>query len=63
MAPASRQRDTRAWRDMLATMQEALTTAEESGITLAFEPEINNVVASAAKGGVFWTRCALPASR
>src|SRR5215217_2020108 len=39
-----------AWRDMLATMQEALTTAEEGGITLAFEPEINNVVASAAKG-------------
>jgi sugar phosphate isomerase/epimerase len=39
-----------AWRDMLATMQTALTTAEESGITLAFEPEINNVVASAAKG-------------
>jgi sugar phosphate isomerase/epimerase len=39
-----------AWRDMLATMQEALTTAEESGITLAFEPEINNIVDSAAKG-------------
>lgn len=38
-----------AWRDMLATMQEALTTAEESGITLAFEPEINNVVDSATK--------------
>jgi sugar phosphate isomerase/epimerase len=31
-------------------MQEALTRAEESGITLAFEPEINNVVDSAAKG-------------
>jgi len=39
-----------AWRDLLVTMQEALTTAEESGITLAFEPEINNVVDSAAKG-------------
>lgn len=39
-----------AWRDMLATMQQALTTAEESGITLAFEPETGNVVASAAKG-------------
>ena len=35
---------------MLATMQEALTTAEEHGITLAFEPETGNVVASAAKG-------------
>ena len=39
-----------AWRDMLATMQEALQTAEEHGVTLAFEPEINNVVDSAEKG-------------
>jgi sugar phosphate isomerase/epimerase len=39
-----------AWRDMLATMQEALETAEERGVTLAFEPEINNVVNSARKG-------------
>jgi sugar phosphate isomerase/epimerase len=39
-----------AWRDMLATMQAALETAEESGVTLAFEPEINNVVDSAEKG-------------
>jgi sugar phosphate isomerase/epimerase len=39
-----------AWRDMLATMQEALQKAEEHGVTLAFEPEINNVVDSAAKG-------------
>ena len=39
-----------AWRDMLATMQAALETAEEHGVTLAFEPEINNVVASAEKG-------------
>ena len=39
-----------AWRDMLATMQEALETAEERGVTLAFEPEINNVVDSAQKG-------------
>ena len=39
-----------AWRDMLATTQEALQTAEEHGLTLAFEPEINNVVDSAAKG-------------
>src|ERR671918_2105408 len=38
-----------AWRDMFATMQEALATAEEHGVTLAFEPEINNVVDSAGK--------------
>lgn len=39
-----------AWRDMLATLQEALETAEEHGVTLAFEPEIGNVVDSAQKG-------------
>ena len=39
-----------AWRDMLATTQEALQTAEEHGLTLAFEPEINNIVDSAEKG-------------
>ena len=39
-----------AWRDMLATMQAALETAEERGVTLAFEPEINNIVDSALKG-------------
>ena len=39
-----------AWRDLLATMQEALQTAEEYGVTLAFEPEAANVVDSAAKG-------------
>jgi sugar phosphate isomerase/epimerase len=39
-----------AWRDLLATMQEALKIAEEHGVTLAFEPEINNVVDSAEKG-------------
>ncbi|HEX2739609.1 MAG TPA: sugar phosphate isomerase/epimerase [Rubrobacter sp.] len=39
-----------AWQDMLATMQEALETAEEHGVTLAFEPEIGNVVDSAQKG-------------
>lgn len=41
---------TEAWQDMLATMQEALERAEEHGVTLAFEPEINNVVGSAQKG-------------
>jgi sugar phosphate isomerase/epimerase len=39
-----------AWRDLLTTMQEALETAEEYGVTLAFEPEAANVVDSAAKG-------------
>jgi sugar phosphate isomerase/epimerase len=39
-----------AWRDLLVTMQEALETAEEHGVTLAFEPEAANVVDSAAKG-------------
>jgi sugar phosphate isomerase/epimerase len=39
-----------AWRDLLATMQEALETAEEYDVTLAFEPEIGNVVDSAEKG-------------
>jgi sugar phosphate isomerase/epimerase len=39
-----------AWRDLLATMQEALETADEYGVTLAFEPEAANVVDSAAKG-------------
>jgi sugar phosphate isomerase/epimerase len=39
-----------AWRDLLATMQKALETAEEHGVTLAFEPEAANVVDSAVKG-------------
>ena len=40
----------RAWRDLLAAMQEALAAAEEHGVTLAFEPEPANVVDSAEKG-------------
>lgn len=39
-----------AWQDLLTTMQEALETAEEHGVTLAFEPETANVVDSAKKG-------------
>src|ERR687890_73784 len=39
-----------AWRDLLATMQEALETAEEHSVSLAFEPETGNVVDSAWKG-------------
>lgn len=39
-----------AWRDMLATMRAAVEIAEDHSVTLAFEPEINNVVDSAEKG-------------
>jgi sugar phosphate isomerase/epimerase len=39
-----------AWRDLLATMEGAIETAEEHGVTLAFEPEVANVVDSAGKG-------------
>jgi sugar phosphate isomerase/epimerase len=38
-----------AWHDLLAAMREAVQIAEEHGVTLAFEPEIANVVDSAAK--------------
>jgi sugar phosphate isomerase/epimerase len=36
-----------AWRDLLETMQQAVQIADEYAITLAFEPEVNNVVDSA----------------
>lgn len=39
-----------AWRTLFNTMAQALEIAEEHGITLAFEPEVNNVVDSACKG-------------
>ena len=39
-----------AWRDLLTTMQDALESAEEHGVILAFEPETGNVVDSAEKG-------------
>jgi sugar phosphate isomerase/epimerase len=39
-----------AWRDMLASVEAALTAAESHEVTLAFEPEHNNVVHSAAAG-------------
>ncbi len=39
-----------AWRDLIATMREALQIAHEFGVTLAFEPEVSNVIDSAAKG-------------
>jgi sugar phosphate isomerase/epimerase len=38
-----------AWADLLAGMREAVHTAEEYGVTLGIEPEVNNVVDSAQK--------------
>jgi sugar phosphate isomerase/epimerase len=38
-----------AWADLLHTMEAALTLTEETGVTLAFEPEVSNVVDSARK--------------
>jgi sugar phosphate isomerase/epimerase len=39
-----------AWRDLIASLRIALERTEESGVTLAFEPEVSNVVDSAQKG-------------
>jgi sugar phosphate isomerase/epimerase len=39
-----------AWRDMRASVEAALDAAETHGVTLAFEPEHNNVVNDAAAG-------------
>jgi sugar phosphate isomerase/epimerase len=38
-----------AWRDMVATMQSAVLSAAERDVTLVVEPEVSNVVDSAAK--------------
>lgn len=38
-----------AWRDLLRSMETALDAAERSGVTLGVEPEVSNVVDSAAK--------------
>lgn len=38
-----------AWAEMVAAMGEAVAVAEAQGATLAFEPEVNNVVDSAQK--------------
>jgi len=38
-----------AWRDLIATLGEALTLAETAGVTLAFEPERANLVDTPAK--------------
>jgi sugar phosphate isomerase/epimerase len=39
-----------AWRDMADCIGQALQIAEELDVTLAFEPEVANVIDSAAKG-------------
>ena len=39
-----------AWRTLLVSMEQAVRVAEEQEVTLAFEPEVNNVVDSAEKG-------------
>ncbi len=38
-----------AWNDLTASMEQALQIAEKHGVTLAFEPEVANVVDSAQK--------------
>jgi sugar phosphate isomerase/epimerase len=38
-----------AWTDLVASMRQAVQIAEEYGVTLAFEPEVANVVDSARK--------------
>jgi sugar phosphate isomerase/epimerase len=38
-----------AWTDLLASMQQAVRAAEAHGVTLAFEPEVSNVVDSPQK--------------
>ena len=38
-----------AWEDMITSMRRAVQDAEPSGVTLAFEPEVANVVDSARK--------------
>lgn len=38
-----------AWRDMIASLREMVQIAEEHAVTLAFEPEVSNVVDTAAK--------------
>ena len=39
-----------AWRDLTASLNEVLPMAEAHDVTLAFEPEVGNVVNSARKG-------------
>jgi sugar phosphate isomerase/epimerase len=43
-------RSPQAWRDLLESLEDALTAAEQHAVTLAFEPEHNNVIDSAVAG-------------
>jgi sugar phosphate isomerase/epimerase len=38
-----------AWRDLVVSMQHAAVIAEQHGVTMAFEPEVNNTADSAQK--------------
>ncbi|MDZ4717116.1 MAG: sugar phosphate isomerase/epimerase family protein, partial [Roseiflexaceae bacterium] len=38
-----------AWQDLLASLREVMPLAEANGVTLAFEPEVSNVIDSAYK--------------
>ncbi len=40
---------TSAWKDLVESMEKALEVAEEYEVTLAFEPEVSNVIDSAQK--------------
>jgi sugar phosphate isomerase/epimerase len=50
----------RAWADLVDSMGAALRIAEDCDILLAFEPEVTNVVDSAAKGRELLDTCASP---
>ncbi len=39
-----------AWRDLLTSMAQAVAIAEETGVNLAFEPEVSSVVDTVEKG-------------
>ena len=39
-----------AWQDLTASLERALTLAEQHDVTLGFEPEVANVIDTAAKG-------------
>lgn len=42
-----------AWRDLVVSMEQAVTIAEEYGVNLAFEPEVSNVIDSAPRARRF----------
>ena len=49
-----------AWQDLVASMREAVRIAEDTDVTLAFEPEVANVVDSAKKGRRLLDKVASP---